>query len=346
MVEGHWGTGGVPAVVRCFSDVDGEPSLEWTKGLHMKKYNYDGLAELLDVKAPLLMLDRLFVDSEGGTAEGVRHVSMNDPVFLGHFPGHPVTPGVLQVAAMEQAARALFLSSFAGNGPVAIHSLRRVKFRQPVEPGMSMRIECHQNGEPVDGKVEYEARILVEDEMASSAFITLCSRGPSWFEPDVEEGAAQFMKELPDGARLLKPEDIMGIIPHRYPFLHIDGAYDMGSASEIFGYKNIEGNDPFVAGTVPPFFLEPLHVEAGAQLGCVALLALPENRGKLGFFMSIDSAEFFMPVLPGERMAIRMECESHGRFGVARGENYVGASLASRYSLKFAILAPDMLNAK
>lgn len=304
----------------------------------MKKYSYDKLEELLSCKAPLLMLDKVLVDEEAKTAEGIRQISMNDPVFLGHFPGQPVLPGVLQVTAMEQTAKALFLAEYAGNGPAVLCAARKIKFRVPVTPGMTMRIVCTQNGDPIDGKVEYEIKNFVGEEIVSSGFVTLGIKDISWFEPEEAEETSDILSEIPAESVVMSTRDIMDIIPHRFPFMFVDGAYGLGDISEIVGFRNISGNDPFVRGSIPASFAGPLQVEAGAQLGCAALLAQPENKGKLGFFMSIDNAEFFRPVLPGDKLIMKMTCEPHGRFGIASGKFYVGNVLAATATLKFAVV--------
>ena len=83
------------------------------------------------------------------------------------------------------------------------------------------------------------------------------------------------------------------------------------------------------------------QIEAGAQLGCAGMLSQPENKGMLGFFMSIDSAEFLRPVLPGERLDIKITYEPHGRFGVANGEFYVGETKVAVGTIKFALVPKE-----
>ena len=67
---------------------------------------------------------------------GIKNVSINEPFFPGHFPGHPVMPGVLQLEAMAQAAGILLLRKSSAQGKVAFFmSADKVKFRKPVVPG-------------------------------------------------------------------------------------------------------------------------------------------------------------------------------------------------------------------
>ena len=323
--------------------------------MEMIQYNYSELGALLGVKVPLLMIDRL-KSLEDGSVLGIRQVTMNDAIFQGHFPGTPVMPGVLQVAAMVQTAKVLYLQAFPGNSLIEAVALRKVKFHNPVTPGSRLNVVCTQNGEAVDGRVEYAVTIYCDcgvesdgknDAVASSGFVTLERKDAAWFTPPPAVGVPEFVPALheellsadvPDAVKPKGPIELMEHIPHRYPFMHVDGMYGTDDIANIVGYKNVTGSDPLVNAISPCRFAGGLQVEAGAQLGCVALLSLPENKGKLGFFMSIDKAEFIRPVVPGDRLYMKVSCEPHGRFGVAKGEFFVGTEMVSSAAIKFAIV--------
>lgn len=96
------------------------------------------LMELLPHRAPMLMIDRMIDIVPHISATGVKAVSMNEPFFLGHFPGHPIMPGVLVIEAMAQTSGALIMHSLgalAGDKVVYFMSIDRARFRQPVIPG-------------------------------------------------------------------------------------------------------------------------------------------------------------------------------------------------------------------
>ncbi|MBO4344332.1 MAG: hypothetical protein J5833_01165, partial [Victivallales bacterium] len=186
-----------------------------------------------------------------------------------------------------------------------------------------------------------------DDAVASSGFVTLERKDAAWFAPTPAEGVPEFVPALheeqlsagiPDAVKPKGPIEIMNDIPHRFPFMLVDGIYGFENISCVVGYKNVTGSDPLVNAISPCRFASGLQVEAGAQLGCAAMLTLPENKGKLGFFMSIDTAEFRRPVVPGDRLYMKVCCEPHGRFGVARGEFFVGAEMVSSAAIKFAVV--------
>ncbi|MBR6371718.1 MAG: hypothetical protein IKS20_00910, partial [Victivallales bacterium] len=279
----------------------------------------DELKAMLD--APVQMLDRMEYTEDG--AIGHRLISANEMVFQGHFPGAPVLPGVLQVAAMAQISKLCWLKEYPGVQPCLLE-LSRVKFRTPVTPGAAMRIECAIAGRE-EGKMSFQVKNFLGEDLASSGNIVLGAMPGGWLEPLDNSGA-----KVPEG-ELLSSIEIMKHIPHRFPFMLLDGAYGMGTTSpdtgmvELSGYKNITCNDPLVKSCFPGY----LQVEAGAQLGCLALLSKPENADKLGFFMSIDEAHFYHGVTPGDRLDISISIEPRGRFGIASGTMSVGATKVS-----------------
>jgi UDP-3-O-[3-hydroxymyristoyl] N-acetylglucosamine deacetylase/3-hydroxyacyl-[acyl-carrier-protein] dehydratase len=91
--------------------------------------------KVLPHRYPFLMVDRV-VKVEGNKVVGVKNVSVNEPFFQGHFPGHPVMPGVLQLEAMAQVAGILTLKQAENIGKLAYFmSAENVKWRKPVRPG-------------------------------------------------------------------------------------------------------------------------------------------------------------------------------------------------------------------
>lgn len=92
---------------------------------------------------PFLMVDRIIELVEDTRAVGVKAVTINEPYFQGHFPGHPVMPGVLQVEAMAQVASVVMMRRTENVGKIGYFmSADSVKFRKPVFPGDTLFIHC------------------------------------------------------------------------------------------------------------------------------------------------------------------------------------------------------------
>ena len=100
------------------------------------------LLTLLPHRYPFLLIDKI-VDIDGdNSAVGIKNVTFNEPHFQGHFPGHPVMPGVLIVEAMAQVAGAISLKAAGSDKPSLVYFLTidGAKFRKPVVPGDRLEI--------------------------------------------------------------------------------------------------------------------------------------------------------------------------------------------------------------
>src|SRR5579863_7538626 len=107
---------------------------------------------------------------------------------------------------------------------------------------------------------------------------------------------------------ILDVNEIRRILPHRYPFLLVDRIIEL-EPERIVGIKNVTVNEPFFDGHFPEFPVMPgvLIVEAMAQTaGVLVLKSIPDRETKLVLLVSIDSAKFRRPVVPGDQLRIEM----------------------------------------
>ena len=130
-------------------------------------------------------------------------------------------------------------------------------------------------------------------------------------------------------------KEIQEIIPHRHPFLLIDFINELEPGVRAVGYKSVTFNEPQFNGHFPgqPVMPGVLMIEALAQVGAVAILSLPENKGKTAFFGAINNAKFKQMVLPGDRL--KLECEIIRR----KGPIGVGKAIATNAEGKIAVSA-------
>lgn len=133
-------------------------------------YSIEDIMQVLPHRYPFLLVDRILEIEEGKRIVGLKNVTINEPFFQGHFPGHPIMPGVLIIESMAQVGGMLLMRTIADPSSKVVYflSLDNVKFRRPVKPGDQLRIEmevlqirgtmCKMRGvATVDGQVVTEA---------------------------------------------------------------------------------------------------------------------------------------------------------------------------------------------
>ena len=138
---------------------------------------------------------------------------------------------------------------------------------------------------------------------------------------------------------MLDINEIMRILPHRYPFLLVDRIVEHEPGKRIVGLKNVTINEPFFPGHFPSFPVMPgvLIIEAMAQVGGILayLASSDEIRKKICYFVSIDNAKFRRPVVPGDQLRIEMDAISSRRnIWVLNGKVYVDDKLTTEAELK------------
>jgi 3-hydroxyacyl-[acyl-carrier-protein] dehydratase len=141
----------------------------------------------------------------------------------------------------------------------------------------------------------------------------------------------------------LDAREIQEIIPHRPPILLIDRILELDPGQSAVGLKNVSEDDWFFHGHFPgnPVMPGVLIVEALAQVGAVAILALPENRGKLPYFAAIDGVRFRRPVRPGDALKLEVGV-SKLRKGIGKGtaRALVDDVVVTQGELTFVLVEP------
>lgn len=129
------------------------------------------LKKLLPHRAPFLFIEKLTDIVPNESATGYKAVGYNEPFFAGHFPDHPVMPGVLIIEALAQAAGALVMHSMGldtGNRIVYFMTIEKARFRRPVKPGdmLCMKVRALRRRGPV---WRFSGEAYVDDALCAEA---------------------------------------------------------------------------------------------------------------------------------------------------------------------------------
>jgi len=138
---------------------------------------------------------------------------------------------------------------------------------------------------------------------------------------------------------VLNIEEIMKVLPHRYPMLLVDRVIECDDKERIVAIKNLTVNEPFFQGHFPGHPVMPgvLQIEAMAQTAGIMISRILKNEGKIAYFLSIDGAKFRRVLIPGDTMRIEAKLLKI-RLGMAKvhGQVFIGDEMASEADLMFA----------
>lgn len=139
------------------------------------------IQEMLPHRYPFLMIDRVIEFEPGKRLVGLKNVTINEPFFEGHFPGHPVMPGVLILEALAQASGVLVQLSAAEraveNPLYYLVKIDKARFSQVVKPGDQLRLEVEQK-RMMMGMGQFLCQARVDGKVVASAEVLCAARGP------------------------------------------------------------------------------------------------------------------------------------------------------------------------
>ena len=139
---------------------------------------------------------------------------------------------------------------------------------------------------------------------------------------------------------MLNKEQIMEILPHRPPMLLVDEIVEMDE-EHVIGLLHLTGDEFFFQGHFPgnPIMPAVFRLEALAQAGGVALLSMPEFKGKTAVYTGIDKAKFRRQVVPGDTVRLEVELlKLRGSFGVGKALATVEGQRAAQAEITFALI--------
>ena len=149
-------------------------------------------------------------------------------------------------------------------------------------------------------------------------------------------------RTIPSGDGGLDTDQVMQILPHRFPFLMVDRIISFETETKCVGVKTVTINEPFFQGHFPGHPVMPgvLQVEAMAQVASILLFKLAKTTSRIGYFMSADEVKFRKPVLPGDTIFIHAELtKSRGeRLAKAKCHCVVNDAIVSEAELMFTFL--------
>jgi beta-hydroxyacyl-ACP dehydratase FabZ len=140
-----------------------------------------------------------------------------------------------------------------------------------------------------------------------------------------------------EAALVLDLDGILGVLPHRYPFLFVDTVLELERGRRIVAVKNVSANEPFFANPGPGHWTMPglLIVEALAQAGAILLLAdQAPGTNRVAYFASLDNVHWPAAVCPGDQIRLELSvARQRGRLHKVHGRALVGNTLVCEADL-------------
>jgi 3-hydroxyacyl-[acyl-carrier-protein] dehydratase len=143
------------------------------------KLDINAILKLMPHRYPILLVDRVLELEPGARITAIKNVSINEPFFQGHFPGHPVMPGVLMIEALAQAAAVLTYITMKTSYPEGtlfyFAGIDGARFKRPVVPGDQLRLEVTMD-RVKRGVGKFTGRALVDGDVVCETEMTCALR--------------------------------------------------------------------------------------------------------------------------------------------------------------------------
>lgn len=302
-------------------------------------FSYNEIKEIIPAKEPLLLLDKVQIINDT-KAIGVKALTANEVFFTGHFPGHPIFPGVLAVEGMAQLAEMLLWQKLDPQriGDIYVKRMEDVKFRKPNNPGDRIFFEVNVT-EMGSDYAKLTATATNNSGLASQAKMTLAVR-----PRETEIAPIMPFNEVDKSENThMDVPAIEAIIPHRFPFMFVDYVSKI-DLPHIRAVKNVTGSEPLFRTYKDGYsvLMGSVQPEIIAQAGCIFMLSNESMKGKIAYFMGMGYTDIFGAVRPGDQMRLETDMpDPSKRFGKGEGELWVGDKLISRSTMTFAIIDPE-----
>ncbi len=296
------------------------------------------IREILPCKESFLFLDRVQMLDENHLI-ALKAVTITEQYFIGHFPNHPIMPGVLEVEAMAQLGELAVWQRLdpERKGDIYIKTLNKVKFRKPNNPGDRLLIDV-QVTTITDTEANMTATVTNNSGLACQAELTLAVR-----EKETEIAMPQLFNQYDKSDSIaMDVTQVMQYIPHRFPFLFVDHVAKI-EGCHFTGVKNATSTEPVFRTYKDGYSVMTgsVHPEIIAQAGCIYMLSNDAAKGKIAYFMGIDHSEFYGAIHPGDQMRLEVDIpDNTKRFGKGEGYMYVDDEVISKTNMTFAIVDP------
>jgi UDP-3-O-[3-hydroxymyristoyl] N-acetylglucosamine deacetylase / 3-hydroxyacyl-[acyl-carrier-protein] dehydratase len=290
----------------------------------------DGTVEYLELQAPVRVVD----GDASYEARPARELSLDVTI---DFP-HPL---IGRQTGRYQLSRTSFVRELAGARTFGfMHEVELLRTMGLIRGATTANAVVLDDEGVVDTTLRWPDEFLRHKALDCVGDLALAGRRVRAHVTAIKpshRGTVALVREMTTSAaketRMFDINEIMKILPHRYPFLFVDRVLEMEEKKRIVGIKNVTINEPFFQGHFPGHPIMPgvLIIEAMAQVGGILLMGLVDDpQNKVVYFISLDNVRFRRPVRPGDQLRFELEvtqlrgatCKMHG---VARVDGDIAA---------------------